>query len=50
MLDGVVKEGKWLLGDKTGGTDGDKTVSLPIQAWYLTNGVQTLAADERRRD
>jgi hypothetical protein len=38
MLDGVIKSNGRLLGDPTSGTKSARTVTLPIQAWYETNG------------
>ncbi|MEI9889877.1 MAG: hypothetical protein WDN45_03865 [Caulobacteraceae bacterium] len=45
MLDGVIKGHGTALGDRTSNTRDIKTVSLPIQAWYLTNGVEKARYD-----
>ncbi len=42
-LDGVIKTNDRLLGDPTSGTKSAKTVTLPIQAWYQTNGRELAA-------
>jgi hypothetical protein len=42
-LDGAVARDSGLLGDMTGGAKTLKTVTLPIQAWYVTNGVEFAA-------
>ncbi len=44
-LDQVIAHKGRLLGDKTSGTSAVKAVSLPVQAWYLTNGVEFAAYD-----
>jgi beta-lactamase regulating signal transducer with metallopeptidase domain len=47
MLDNAVKASKFNpLGDRTSNTRTVKTVTLPIQAWYVTNG-ELYAQDDR---
>jgi beta-lactamase regulating signal transducer with metallopeptidase domain len=49
MLDNAVKASKFNpLGDRTSNTRTVKTITLPIQAWYVTNG--ELYAQNDRRD
>ena len=48
MLAGVMKRGTRALGDSTSPTKDVKTVTLPIQAWYLTNGISLAANDASR--
>jgi hypothetical protein len=45
MLDRVIKTDSRLLGDSTSGATPARTVTLPIQAWYLTNGADVAAND-----
>ncbi|MGZ3277095.1 MAG: M56 family metallopeptidase [Caulobacteraceae bacterium] len=45
QLDSLVKEHRLILGDRTSRTRDAKTVNMPVQAWYLTNGV-TFAAND----
>jgi hypothetical protein len=47
MLDNTVKHDADALGDRTSVTRNAKTVTLPVQAWYVTNGV-TFAENDRR--
>lgn len=39
VLDGLVEQDARVLGDRTSDTRNIKTVTRPIQAWYVTNGV-----------
>jgi beta-lactamase regulating signal transducer with metallopeptidase domain len=43
-LDDVIAHKGWLLGDSTSDTRAVKAVTLPVQAWYETNGVEFAAA------
>jgi hypothetical protein len=45
MLDDVIKTNGHLMGDPTSGTQSARTVTLPVQAWYLTNGKDVAAND-----
>jgi hypothetical protein len=45
MLDDVTKTNRRLMGDPTSGTQSASTVTLPVQAWYLTNGRDVSAND-----
>jgi hypothetical protein len=45
MLDGVIKTQGGRLGDASSGTRSTRTVTLPIQAWYQTNGKDVAAND-----
>jgi beta-lactamase regulating signal transducer with metallopeptidase domain len=45
MLDDVIKTNGRLMGDPSSGTQQARTVTLPIQAWYLTNGRDVAAND-----
>jgi hypothetical protein len=43
LLDDVIAHRDWVLGDSSSDTRTVKTVTLPIQAWYQTNGVEFAA-------
>jgi hypothetical protein len=45
VLDEVIRTKGRLLGDKTSGTQSVTTVTLPIQAWYQTNGNEVAEND-----
>jgi beta-lactamase regulating signal transducer with metallopeptidase domain len=45
MLDGIIKTNGRLLGDASSGTRSARTVTLPVQAWYETNGKDVAAND-----
>jgi hypothetical protein len=44
VLDDVIAHRDWLLGDSSSDTKTVTTVTLPIQAWYRTNGVEFAAS------
>jgi hypothetical protein len=45
MLDDQIARRPWLLGDSTSGSQVIRTVTRPIQAWYVTNGEEYAAND-----
>jgi hypothetical protein len=45
VLDDAFRTRSSLMGDATSGTQSVRTVSLPIQAWYQTNGTDIAAND-----